>query len=449
MPLVPLEAPPGGVLSVSALTEAIRSRLEGDFRFVRVRGEVSNYKLHGPSGHRYFTLKDGGAQLKAALYRNRERYILGELADGATVVVTGSIGVYPPRGEYQLIAQTVEAEGAGALLLELERRKARLAAEGLFDPSRKRPLPPCPRRVGVVTSPEGAALRDVVKTLSSRWPAAKIVLSPCRVQGEGAEGEIAAALALLAEGGSVDVAIVARGGGSVEDLWPFNGEAVVRAVAAFPVPVVSGVGHETDTTLTDHAADLRAATPTAAAQAVVPDREEAWRRIRALGERAGRSLRGRLALLAARADGLRASLPAPALLLARKRHAAAQAELRMQERLAALVAARRRDLSALAERLAPLSPRERLHALRRDAEALRERAARRVLALLPEKGGSARELSAKLAALDPLAVLSRGYAVVFHGRTGKAVRSPAEALPGDPLRIRTAGGEFPARRDEG
>ncbi|MBI5577497.1 MAG: exodeoxyribonuclease VII large subunit, partial [Deltaproteobacteria bacterium] len=239
-----------GILTVSELTAGIKACLEREFRSVRVEGEVSNYKLY-PSGHRYFSLKDEGAQIRVVLFRGRDRFIYGDVRDGQTVVVSGSLGVYEKKGEYQIYAQSVEVRGLGNLLLELEKRKARLAAEGLFDPERKRPLPAFPARIGIVTSRQGAALRDMVRVARSRWPAVGIVLAPAQVQGEGAAVDIAAALAALYGHGNVELIIVGRGGGSVEDLWAFNEEAVVRAIAASPVPTISAVGHETDFTLAD------------------------------------------------------------------------------------------------------------------------------------------------------------------------------------------------------
>src|SRR5512134_1843433 len=237
-----------GVLTVTELTARIKASLEGAFRSVRVEGEVSNYKLY-PSGHRYFSIKDEGAQIRVVLFRGRERFIFGEIREGQTVIVSGSLGVYEKKGEYQIYAQSVEVRGLGSLLLELERRKARLAAEGLFDPERKRPLPPYPVRIGIVTSRQGAALRDMIRVARRRWPAVGITLAPAQVQGENAARDIAAALSALVCRGGIDLIIVGRGGGSVEDLWAYNEEIDVRAIAASPIATISAVGHETDFTL--------------------------------------------------------------------------------------------------------------------------------------------------------------------------------------------------------
>jgi len=245
----------GDVLSVTELTARIKRTLERSFRFFRVEGEVSNYKLYEASGHRYFTLKDEGAQIRVVLFRGRDRHIYGEIRDGQTVIVTGSLGVYEKKGEYQVYAQSAEVRGAGNLLVELERRKRKLADEGLFDPGKKRPLPPFPRRIGIVTSRHGAALRDMVRVARSRFPGVSIVLAPSLVQGAGAAADISAALEAMYRHGGADVIIAGRGGGSIEDLWAFNEEEVVRALARSPVPTISAVGHETDFTLSDLAAD--------------------------------------------------------------------------------------------------------------------------------------------------------------------------------------------------
>jgi len=314
----------GGVLSVSELTARIKGLLEGEFRSVGVEGEVSNYKLY-PSGHRYFSLKDGGAQIRVVLFRGRERFILGEIRDGQTVVVTGSIGVFEKKGEYQIYAQSAEVRGLGSLLLELERRKARLAAEGLFDPGRKRPLPPYPSRIGIVTSRQGAVLRDMVRVARKRWPSIGITLAPAQVQGEGAAADIAAALSALSAYGNVDLIIVGRGGGSVEDLWAFNEEPVVRAIASSSVPTISAVGHETDFTLSDLAADHRAPTPTAAAQMAVPDRGELKDRVASLVLRAGRGERHHRETLRREFRIAAGAIVDPRPMLQSKRHALADA----------------------------------------------------------------------------------------------------------------------------
>ena len=266
------------ILSVTELTEEIRKILEGTFPSVWVQGEISNFK-RAPSGHAYFTLKDENSQLRSVMFKNQNRSLKFKLEDGLKILAWGRVNVYSPRGEYQLIVETMEPAGLGGLMLALEQLKAKLAAEGLFDVSRKRPLPRRPHNVGVVTSATGAAVRDIIRIIKRRSPGINILVSPTSVQGDKAPDEIVAALGRLTISGVPEVIIIGRGGGSIEDLWAFNDERVVRAIASCPVPIVSAVGHETDFTLSDLASDLRASTPSAAAELIAPDDEETWETI--------------------------------------------------------------------------------------------------------------------------------------------------------------------------
>src|SRR5437867_82303 len=270
---------PESVLSVSTLTRLIKESLEGEFPSVWVKGEVSGLK-RADSGHLYFSLKEGKeAILDCLMWRSSAIQLPFEPRDGSEVEAFGGITVYEPRGKYQLLVKELRPAGLGALLLALEELKRRLQAAGLFDAARKRPLPRYPQRIGMVTSPMGAAVRDLVKVLRARWPAIAIVLAPTRVQGPGAAEEIAAAIRRFNRYGRVDLLIVGRGGGSLEDLWAFNEEIVVRAIAASEIPVISAVGHEVDWTLADLAADLRAATPSNAAEIAVRDHREIAHRV--------------------------------------------------------------------------------------------------------------------------------------------------------------------------
>lgn len=431
------------VLTVSELTAQIRSCLEGAFRHVRVEGEVSNHRLY-PSGHRYFSLKDDAAQIRVVLFRGRERFIFGDLRDGQLVVVTGGLGVYEKKGEYQIYAQSVEVRGIGSLLVELEKRKARLAAEGLFDPARKRPLPRFPLRIGIVTSRQGAALRDMVRTARKRWPAIGITLAPCLVQGEGAAEDIAGALAALAFRKGVDLVIVGRGGGSVEDLWAFNEETVVRAIAASPVPSISAVGHETDFTLADLAADHRAATPTAAAQMAVPDRRELLDRVGDLHLRARRAATFRRETLRREWRIGAGRLTDPRPLLQSRRFAAAERTDALVERVRETVRAGRERAARLSGALGQRSPSAGIPRLRGELALLGERVIGLVRAGRAARGRSLDVLRGKLAALDPTAVLTRGYAIATRRGTGAAVRSASEVVPGDAVDIRVADGRFGA-----
>jgi exodeoxyribonuclease VII large subunit len=426
----------GGVLTVTALTARIKACLEGAFRSVRVEGEVSNYKLY-PSGHRYFSIKDEGAQIRVVLFRGRERFIFGEIREGQTVIVSGALGVYEKKGEYQIYAQSVEVRGLGSLLLELERRKSRLAAEGLFDPERKRPLPAYPSRIGIVTSRQGAALRDIIRIARSRWPAIGIALAPAQVQGEGSAADIAAALSALYGRGGVDLVIVGRGGGSVEDLWAFNEEAVVRAIAASPVPTISAVGHETDFTLSDLAADHRAPTPTAAAQMAVPDRMEAMERIAGVVLRGRRAERHHRETLRREFRICAGALTDPRPLLQSRRYALAKSTDALVERMQEISRQARERASGQETALRFRSPSAWVSRKRGEAAVLLERTARRM--------DAAREVCrGMLAALDPTAVLSRGYAIATVRATGRAVRTVSEAAPGAALDVRVSDGAFGA-----
>jgi exodeoxyribonuclease VII large subunit len=272
--------------SISELTERIKRSLESDFAEVALHGEVSNV-ARPRSGHVYFTLKDDSASIRAVMWKNESRRMAFDLVDGLAVRALGRLTVYSPRGEYQVVVREIEPEGIGALELAFRQRYAKLALEGLFEPGRKRPLPRFPRRIVVVTSPTGAAVRDILQVTSRRWKCAGILIAPARVQGVGADREVVAALALANQVALADVIIIARGGGSLEDLWTFNEESVVRAIVASRLPVVSAVGHEIDVTLADLAADRRALTPSEAGEFCVPDSREVALHLDRLGDRLG------------------------------------------------------------------------------------------------------------------------------------------------------------------
>lgn len=429
------------VWTVSELTARIKSCLEGEFRFLRVEGEVSNHRLY-PSGHRYFSLKDDSSQIRVVLFRGRERFIVGEIRDGQSVIVTGSVGVYEKKGEYQIYAQSVEVRGIGSLLLELERRKEKLAAEGLFDPGKKRPLPRFPSRIGIVTSRQGAALRDMIRVARKRWPPIGITLAPCLVQGEGAAEDISRALSALVSRPGIDLVIVGRGGGSAEDLWGFNEEKVVRAIAASPVPTISAVGHETDFTLADLAADHRAPTPTAAAQMAVPHRGEWADRTGTLVLRARKAERFLRETLRREYRIAAGGLPDLRPLLEGRRFAAA-------ERADALTATMEGILRKGRDRVMRGSVSVRLHSpaawvtrKRGELALLAERAAGMALAKRAALGKALGVLAGTLVALDPKRVLTRGYAIATHGKTGLSVRSVSEVTPGDPVEVLVADGSF-------
>ncbi len=279
--------------TVTELTARIKLALERGFSEVTLRGEISN--LARPrSGHVYFSLKDDAASIRAVLWKSEAERLVFDLADGMAVKVSGKLAVYAPRGEYQVTVRRVEPEGIGALELAFRQMVTRLAAEGLFDASRKKPLPRFPRRIVVVTSPTGAAIRDLLQVTGRRWPLTEILIAPAKMQGIGAGGEVAAALALANQVSGADLIIIARGGGSLEDLWAFNEEVVARAIAGSRLPVVSAVGHEVDTTIADLVADLRAATPSVAGELCVPDIQDVIQQLDRLGDRIARAGRSRI-----------------------------------------------------------------------------------------------------------------------------------------------------------
>lgn len=289
--------------SISELTERIKRRLEAEFAEVALHGEVSNV-ARPRSGHVYFTLKDDLASIRAVMWKNDTRRVAFDLTDGLAVRALGRLTVYPPRGEYQIVVREIEPEGIGALELAFRQRYAKLALEGLFDPGRKRPLPRFPRWIVIVTSPTGAAVRDILQVTSRRWKCASVLIAPARVQGVGADREVVAAIQLANRVAVADVIIVARGGGSLEDLWTFNEESVVRAIVASRLPIVSAVGHEIDVTLADLAADRRALTPTEAGEFCVPDSREVGLHLDRLADRLRMAGLGRLRDARARLEQL-------------------------------------------------------------------------------------------------------------------------------------------------
>jgi exodeoxyribonuclease VII large subunit len=433
------------VLTVSELTARIKGRLEDDFPAVWVEGEISN--LRAPSsGHAYFTLKDDLAQLRCVLFRGRGRRVRFALEDGLKVLVFGGLEVYAARGEYQLVAELMEPKGLGALQLAFEQLKRKLEAEGLFDQSRKRPLPRFPRAIGIVTSPTGAALRDMLHIIGRRFGGLRIVIAPVRVQGDGAAAEIAGALGDLDELGGLDVVIVGRGGGSIEDLWAFNDERVARAIARSRVPVVSAVGHETDFTIADFVADLRAPTPSGAAELVVREKLAV---VQALVDAYGRLTKA----MRSRIDQSRARV----LSLARRRvltdpaRALRDEHRRVDELAMRLHAGARTHRRQLAHRVALLTNTlSSLHPLARIS--LGRAVLAQLLSRLRSAGGHGMKTSrhrfeavvGRLASLSPLAVLGRGYSLTRR-QEGAVLRRAAETHPGDVVEILLHEGSLDAR----
>jgi exodeoxyribonuclease VII large subunit len=439
----PPAAPVRRVLSVTELTAALREVLETTFPEVWVEGELSNARVW-TTGHVYFTLKDVSAQIRGVMFRSTLRYLRFKPEDGLHVLVRGRISLYDPKGEYQIVAEHMEPRGHGALQLAFEQLKKKLAAAGLFDASRKRPLPALPRRIGIVTSIDGAALRDMVRVLRRRYPNAHLVIAPTRVQGEGAAGEIAHAVRSIGRVSAVDVIIVGRGGGSLEDLWPFNEEAVARAIAAAPVPVISAVGHETDFTIADFVADLRAPTPSAAAELVVRRKDEFCHHIDRLGERLQAAAFSRVRRLQSRVHTIEAR-PAfagfPGRLALRGRHVAELAgELR--HALSSALGRRTRRHDALRRALDQFDPRHRLAAVRTRLVAQDARLAAAIARRRHSAESRLRASAGRLEGLSPLGVLARGYAVCWADDRTRIVRDAAAVAPGDRVQITLERGEL-------
>jgi exodeoxyribonuclease VII large subunit len=442
-PPAPPKPPARTIYTVSDLTAAVARSLEKQFFQVWVEGEISNARP-AASGHLYFTLKDDAAQIKAVMFRSNLRLLRFKPADGQHVVARGQLEIYEARGEMQIVCQHLEPRGLGALQLAFEQLKRRLDAEGLFAAARKRPLPLLPRTIGIVTSLEGAAIRDIVRVITNRHAGLRLLIRPCRVQGDGAVQEITRAIRDVSRHPGVDVVIVARGGGSLEDLWAFNEESVARAIAASPVPVVAGVGHEIDTTIADFVADVRAATPSNAAEIVVARRDELARRIAHLDHRARAAVRQRIAAgrAAVHALGTRRGLLTMQTRVANRERRVAELSARLRRVLARRHQAARQQLAALAERLAAVDQRRRLARLRarlaqaegRLAPATRARHHRAALAF-----GS---LAGRLDALSPLAVLGRGYAVCFAADGRTVLRDATAARDGDTVLVRLEHGRL-------
>ena len=434
------------VLRPSQLNALARDLLEGSFPQVWVEGEISNFSRPA-SGHAYFTLKDERAQVRCALFKPKAQALRFAPRDGLQVLARGRLTLYEARGDYQLVLDHMEEAGEGALRRAFEQLKAKLAAEGLFEAARKRPLPAFPRRLGVITSPRGAAVRDVLSVLGRRFPLLPVDVLPVPVQGDGAAAQILDMLRRAAGSGRYDVLLLTRGGGSLEDLWAFNDEALARAIAASPVPVVSAVGHEIDTSLSDFAADLRAPTPSAAAELLVPERGELLAR---LGQR-HRQLQALLARMntarAQRADQAFLKLQAlrPQLRLERGRGRLATLRHRLDQAMAQALASRAERGARVLRRLDQQHPRRRLQEQRHRLQLLGKALANAPDRLLPPRQLRLAGLARALASVSPLATLARGYSILREGDGGPVVRRAAQVRAGDTLDARLAEGRLRLR----
>ncbi len=415
------------VLSVSELTARVRSLLEKHVGSIWVTGEVTNLRAQS-SGHIYFTLKDAAAQLSCVLFSRERVAHRGLLADGQKVLLQGDVTVYEARGQYQLIVRAVELQGVGALQIAFEKLKQQLAAEGLFAPERKRPLPKYPQRIGLVTSPTGAAIRDVLHVVRRRNPGLEIILAPCRVQGEGAAAEIAAAIRLLNEFNlelgtwNLELILVTRGGGSLEDLWAFNEEVVARAIFESAIPVVSAVGHEIDFTISDFVADVRAATPSAAAEIITEGVFASRQFVESLARRMMQAHpRKRLDESLQRLDDLQTSLLRCGKQGVRERQIACQ---------------------NLAARLRQVRPKQLLKQRRELLEMNRQRLCGLARVRFKDLKNNLSAAESRLQLLGPEQVLSRGYSITMDAATGKVLREAGKTKPGQKLKTRLAKGEI-------
>lgn len=434
-------APTRRVLTVTELNTSLRDLLEQSFFDIWVEGEISNCKLWN-TGHLYFTLKDPGGQVKSVMFRSAVRYLRFRPEDGQHVLARGRISVYEPKGEYQLVVELMEPKGLGQLQLAFEQLKKRLLAEGLFAPERKRPLPLLPRKIGIVTSLDGAAIRDILKVLQNRHANVHVVIRPTRVQGEGASADIARALKQITRIPAVDVVIVGRGGGSLEDLWAFNEESVARAIAASPVPVISAVGHEVDVTIADFVADLRAATPSNAAELVIARTDQFVQRLDHLEHRMTALLRNRLQqrrhlvhVLANRRGlaGVRTRVGLHGRRVAELTHALRQAA-------GGHLQQERRALHDLRVRLETVDQRRRLARLRARLIAADGQLTARAQASRHRADSALRTLAGRLENLSPLAVLSRGYAICWTADRATIVQDDAQVATGDTVHVGLARG---------
>ena len=433
------------VLTVSELSAQLRAVLEDRFPAVWVEGEISNFKVY-TSGHAYFTLKDETAQLRCVLFRNRTRRIRFEPADGLHVLAFGSVEVYAQRGEYQLVVELLEPRGLGALQLAFEQLKERLQREGLFEAGRKRPLPRFPKKIGIVTSPSGAALRDILRVIGRRFGEIHIVIAPAKVQGEGAAQEVAQAVRELNGLGGVDVIIVGRGGGSLEDLWAFNDEMLARTITASKIPVISAVGHEVDFTIADFVADLRAPTPSAAAELVVREKQAVADSVSDLGRRLAAAMERRLSRERERLEAVRrrrvltdARRPLRDL---ERRVDDATARLRRAIATAVRQAAHRVELAARS--LRAQSPVARTLADRRRLTELSSRLDRGLVRDLDRARHRLGGAAARLDSLSPLAVLARGYSLT-RLPSGEIVRSARQVAVGDDVSVLLSEGSLGCR----
>lgn len=434
--------------TISELNALIRGLLESEFAGIWVAGEVSGCRI-AASGHCYFTLKDREAQLKCVCFRASLRYLKFKPQDGMAVLARGRIDVFEARGEYQLLVELIEPQGHGALQFAFEQLKRKLAAEGLFEAARKRPLPKLPRRIGLITSPTGAVISDMLQILERRFPGLHLRLYPALVQGEGSIESVCRALEYFGRGEWAQVVILARGGGSLQDLWTFNEESVARAIAASAMPVISAIGHETDFTIADFVADLRAPTPSAAAELVICTRQELLDQLSAAGQKALQAARYRIAMSGRRLhqQGLDRMTTTLHRSIGRRQQRVDELEYRLRDHVRGSLASSRRLSDTLLVRLRRQDLRLRFAETRRRIEAARTAIANRMRLRLTRSRGALDPLLAHLTQLSPLKILDRGYAIVTNQK-GVIVTSSGQAPAASKVVVKLARGRLTAEVTE-
>ena len=436
------------IYSVSELNLTIRTLLESEFPLLWVEGEISNFSLPA-SGHMYFTLKDSNAQVRCAMFKNRGMVLRFKPANGMQVLIRAKVGLYEARGEFQLVAEHMEEAGAGALQRAFNELKAKLSAQGLFDAARKKTLPTVPTKIGVITSATGAAIRDVLSVLRRRFPAIPVLIYPVPVQGEGSAQKIAAAIKLASQRKDCDVLLLVRGGGSLEDLWSFNEEVVARAIVDCAIPIVCGVGHETDVTIADFAADMRAATPSAAAELVSPDQARYLQNFTRTGQRLQQIMRSKLQQLAQQLDWLKQNLERnhPINIIAEQSFELSELIKRLQHSWHALFTQQQYQLERLNNRLLQHSPQNAIRQNTQHIADLQHRLMRSLPQQLAQKRQQLAALCRTLQAISPLQTLGRGYAIASNHQ-GMALTDTRQVKVGDQLNIRLHKGKLATTVDK-
>lgn len=428
------------IYTVSELTRQIKDALEGLFPNIWVEGEISNLRIPS-SGHYYFTLKDSQSQIRGVMFRSQQRILPFVPEDGMSVICRGRVNVYEPRGEYQLLIEAMEPKGKGALQLAFEQLKKKLQAEGLFDDDRKRPIPTLPVRIAIITSPTGAALRDILKILNRRFPNLEILIVPVKVQGDEAPGEIARALNIVNMQHAADVIIVARGGGSLEDLWAFNTELVARSIFTSAIPVISAVGHEIDFTIADFVADLRAPTPSAAAELVVRDKQELLRMLSHYSIRLKNALRNCLEQNRNNIGYLSRHLANPAKRIINYQIQCDDLHLRLGKTLPRIVQQRKGDIGHYREVILLYTPRTAIQNYRSTLGYLRKAFINGAEVLLERNSAALKNCFVKLNTLNPLNILQRGYSITRLLPAQEIVKSARQLRNGDTVDVRLSEGE--------